>query len=191
MRLEETVMGSLLAALAVREEAARARVEQVRAELAALTERLAAEEEGLRRLQITRETVGEVLGGAEVPSEEVVAAGGGRVLAPGPVSGPDRPSPAAVGSSGLAAPLAAWRPGADAGDLPVAYRRIVQLLAGAGEPLRAMQVCQTLGVGAEPRHREGMRVKLERLVARGWLAEAAPGLFACAPGGIGGNGQVR
>jgi hypothetical protein len=36
--------------------------------------------------------------------------------------------------------------------------------------------------GTEPRHREGMRVKLKRLVKRGWLVEASPGLFACASG---------
>ncbi len=187
-------MGSLLEVLEAREQAARTRVEGSRAELAALTERLAGEEELLRRLQITRETILEVLGGAGVPDEEVVAAGGESAPALGPASGQDR-RPAAVvaaaplGPSGLA-PVPAWRPGADGGDLPVAYRRIVQVLAGAGEPLRAMQVCQALGVGGEPRHREGMRVKLKRLAARGWLAEAAPGRFACAAGGIGGNGQV-
>jgi hypothetical protein len=27
-----------------------------------------------------------------------------------------------------------------------------------------------------------MRIKLKRLVARGWLVEAEPGLFACAGG---------
>jgi hypothetical protein len=66
--------------------------------------------------------------------------------------------------------------------LPVAYRDVVEVLADAGVPLRARQVCQAVGAGAEPRHREGMRVKLKRLVACGWLVEASPGLFACAPG---------
>jgi hypothetical protein len=28
----------------------------------------------------------------------------------------------------------------------------------------------------------GMRVKLKRLVKRGWLVETSPGLFACASG---------
>jgi hypothetical protein len=66
--------------------------------------------------------------------------------------------------------------------LPVAYRDVVEVLADAGMPLRARQVCQAVGVGAEPRHREGMRIKLKRLVERGWLVEATPGLFACAGG---------
>lgn len=64
----------------------------------------------------------------------------------------------------------------------MAYRDVVEVLADAGRPLRAMQVCQALGVGAEPRHREGMRSKLKRLVRRGWLVEVEPGLFACVPG---------
>jgi hypothetical protein len=42
-----------------------------------------------------------------------------------------------------------------------------------------------LGLGGEPRHREGMRVKLKRLVKRGWLVEVSPGLFACAGGVVG------
>ncbi|HEV8652791.1 MAG TPA: hypothetical protein VG276_26230 [Actinomycetes bacterium] len=66
--------------------------------------------------------------------------------------------------------------------LPVAYQDVVEVLAGAGVPLRARQVCQAVGTGAEPRHREGMRIKLKRLVERGWLVEAEPGLFACAAG---------
>ena len=66
--------------------------------------------------------------------------------------------------------------------LPVAYRDVVEVLADAGMPLCARQVCQAVGVGAEPRHREGMRIKLKRLVERGWLVEATPGLFACAGG---------
>jgi hypothetical protein len=69
----------------------------------------------------------------------------------------------------------------DGRGLPLAYRDVVEVVADAG-PLRAMQVCQALGVGSEPRHREGMRVKLKRLVARGWLVEVSPGLFACAQG---------
>jgi hypothetical protein len=50
--------------------------------------------------------------------------------------------------------------------LPVTYRDAVEVVADAGVPLRAAQVCQTLGVGGEPRHREGMRGKLKRLVNR-------------------------
>jgi hypothetical protein len=69
--------------------------------------------------------------------------------------------------------------------LPVAYRDVVEVVADAG-PLRARQVCQALGLGTEPKRREGMRIKLKRLVGRGWLVEVSPGLFACAAGVAGG-----
>jgi hypothetical protein len=58
--------------------------------------------------------------------------------------------------------------------LPVAYRHVVEVVADAG-PLRAKQVCQALRLPTEPRRREGMRIKLKRLVERGWLVEASPG----------------
>src|SRR6266702_4731571 len=81
VRGEEAVMGSLLG----REEAARVRVEELRAEMAALAGRLAAEEELLSRLQITRQTVIEVLAGGDLPGEgdegAVVAGVGGGVAA--------------------------------------------------------------------------------------------------------------
>ncbi|MGW0882614.1 hypothetical protein [Streptomyces sp. NPDC002671] len=44
-------------------------------------------------------------------------------------------------------------------------------------PLRAGQLCQILDVGTEPKHREGMRSRLKRLVARGIPTETEPGLF--------------
>lgn len=85
VRGEEAVMGSLLGRLEAREEAARVRVEELRAEMAALAGRLAAEEELLSRLQITRQTVIEVLAGGDLPGEgdegAVVAGVGGGVAA--------------------------------------------------------------------------------------------------------------
>jgi hypothetical protein len=66
--------------------------------------------------------------------------------------------------------------------LPVAYRDVVEVLVDARRPLRASQVCPAVGVGAEPKHREGMQSKLKRLVRRGWLVEVEPGLFAAASG---------
>jgi hypothetical protein len=68
------------------------------------------------------------------------------------------------------------------GRLPVAYRDVVEVLVDAGVPLRDMQICQALGLGDQGRHRESMRSKLKRLVRRGWLIEAEPGLFAAASG---------
>src|SRR6266540_455417 len=112
MRCEETVVASLLERLEAREQAARVRVEALRAEMDRLAEQVAAEQELLGRLEITRQTVIEILAGDDVPGEEVA--------------------------------------------------------------------------GSEPKRREGMRIKLKRLVGRGWLVEVSPGLFACAAGVAGG-----
>jgi hypothetical protein len=163
-------VGSLLEALQAREEAVRTRVEALRAEMDRLAERLAAEQELLGRLEITRQTVIEVLAG-DLPGGNAV--------------GID-PDPQSEGGVGAAAPrvgaqVPVFGQDGDGRRLPVAYRDVVEVLADAG-PLRARQVCQAVGTGTEPKHREGMRIKLKRLVERGWLVEAEPGLFACAAG---------
>jgi len=164
-------MGSLLERLEQREAAVRVRVEALRAEMTLLAERLAAEEALLERLAITKQTVIEVLADDDLGDEAGAGAG---------------VSPASASMVGMAVQVPFLTPDGDAvvagRGLPVAYRDVVEVLADAGVPLRAMQVLQALGRGTEPRHREGMRSKLKRLVGRGWLVEAEPGLFACASG---------
>jgi hypothetical protein len=157
----------LLEALQARERAARARVEALRAEMDGLAERLAVEQAVLGRLEVTTQTVLEVLAGE----------GGGLPGGDAVVADPD---PGAAAPR-VGAKVPAFGPDGNGHGLPVAYRDVVEVLADAG-PLRAAQVCQAVGAGAEPRHREGMRIKLKRLVERGWLAETEPGLFACAAG---------
>ncbi|MEU6260368.1 hypothetical protein [Streptomyces sp. NPDC047043] len=63
--------------------------------------------------------------------------------------------------------------------LPPGYREILALFEQNGDGLRAGDVCRTLGTGTEPRHTEGMRAKLKRLVSRGIRTEPEPepGLF--------------
>ncbi|MEV7394731.1 hypothetical protein [Streptomyces sp. NPDC091215] len=65
--------------------------------------------------------------------------------------------------------------------LPPGYREILALFEQNGDGLRAREVCRTLGTGTEPRHTEGMRAKLKRLVNRGILTEPEPGLFTLTP----------
>ncbi|MFI6495586.1 hypothetical protein [Streptomyces sp. NPDC050564] len=48
--------------------------------------------------------------------------------------------------------------------LPPGYGEILALFEQSGDGLRARDVCRTLGTGTEPRHTEGMRAKLKRLV---------------------------
>jgi hypothetical protein len=162
-------MGSLLGALEAREVAARSRVEALRAEMDRLAERLAAEQELLGRLEITRQTVTWVLAGDALPGEDAVG------IDPDPEAG------VGVAVPRVGVQVAVFDQDGDGRRLPVAYQDVVEVLADAG-PLRARQVCQAVGAGAEPRHREGMRIKLKRLVERGWLVESSPGLFACAAG---------
>src|SRR6266496_4687890 len=64
-------MASLLERLEAREQAARSRMEALRAEMDRLGEQAAAEQELLGRLEITRQTVIEVLAGDDVPGEDV------------------------------------------------------------------------------------------------------------------------
>jgi hypothetical protein len=167
-------MGSLLERLQAREQAARARVEALRAEMQGLAERVAAEEELLERLAITTKTVIEVLADDDIGGG--AGAVGGAVGMSVSQQGVSRSTP-----SGMLVPVFVADGDVDGRVLPVAYRDVVEVLVQAG-PLRAAPVCQALGIGGEPRHREGMRVKLKRLVSRGWLVEAQPGLFACADG---------
>jgi hypothetical protein len=177
-------MGSLLGRLEAREEATRVRVEELRAEMAALAERLAGEEELLSRLEITRQTVIEVLAGPDLPEDGGVAAGTGAASMVATVA-------AAPSETAAATQVPAFSQDGDGQGLPVAYRDVWEVLVDAGGPLRAKQLSVALGLGTEPRHVEGMRSKLKRLVRRGWLAEVEPGLFACASGIAGGAGGLE
>lgn len=74
--------------------------------------------------------------------------------------------------------------GAGAGDLPAEYQRLLQIVAeegAGGQGVACKRITAKLGLTAEPRHTEAVRGKLKRLVARGWLAEVAPGRFAQRP----------
>ncbi len=57
------------------------------------------------------------------------------------------------------------------------YQRILDAFATADRPLHAKDLCEALDTGFEPKHIEGMRSKLKRLVKRGILEEPEPGQF--------------
>lgn len=172
-------MGSLLEEFARREAAVRERAEQIRRQMAELERRLAAEEDLVSRLVIAREMAEQVLSetGQQAeprveplakPSEESSAeppreAGGGGA----------RPEGSPIGV--LTVPP--WRSGTDASALPQAYRDVLEVLVDAGRPLRAGHLAAALGLGEGSGKIEGLRGKLKRLVARGWLTEDTPGMF--------------
>lgn len=156
-------MPSWLAALESKESAARSRAGELRARIAELTGALTLVETELSRLQITRETMSEVL-----------------------ADGPGRPGPVADAESAVG-PLAELVPvllAAEAsGDTTVtseAYRQILVVFAQAPGPLRCKDVCAGVGLDTAANHVEGMRSKLKRLVERGILVETESGLFALA-----------
>jgi len=166
-------MGSLIEELQRREAAARQEADELRGEIARLNERLARAEERLARLEITRETVAEILGGVGTgqpaagqeagPAAAAEAAFAGSLVAGGPPIGVVRVPP--------------WRPGLAQSVLPSSYRDLLEVLADAGRPLRAGSIAAAAGLSTDKSKIEGLRSKLKRLVERGWLAEDGPGLF--------------
>jgi hypothetical protein len=147
-------MSSLLERLEERAAAARSRVERLHAQIASLSAELAAEEQTLSRLTITRETVLTMLAGDDEPG-----------------TGVDRDAGVAASPVVSAAPAV---------PMPAAYQQLLDVFTAAGQPLRAKQVCQALGTGTEARQVEKTRVRLKRLVDRGVLSEPEPGMFVMA-----------
>lgn len=152
------------------EAVARQRVEELQAEAAELAVRLEKARADLSRLEITRETVMQVLAelsaAEEVPEVEVRDA--------------PEPKQASVphGIGVMAVPP--WREGLVAQVLPDVYRDIVEIVADAAGPLQAKQIVPRIGLEATTAKIEGTRGKLKRLVERGWLDEDAPGRFTLA-----------
>jgi hypothetical protein len=163
-------MGSLIEELQRREAAARQEAEGLRGEIARLSERLARAEERLARLEVTRETVAEILGGAGTgrPAEGQEA---------GPAEAASAGSLVTGGSPTGAVTVPPWRPGLAQSVLPASYQDLLEVLADAGRPLRAGGIAAAAGLSTDKAKIEGLRSKLERLAERGWLAKDGPGLF--------------
>ncbi|MEU8171908.1 hypothetical protein AB0C14_03445 [Microbispora hainanensis] len=169
-------MGSLLEELARREAAARERAEAIREQIEDLRERLAAEEELVSRLVITRETVagilGEAAGAAGQPSGGVGVDGRDGVEEVEVVTSQLPASPIGV----MTVPR--WRVGMSASVLPPAYQDVLEVLVASGGAMRAGEIVAALGLPVGAAKVEGMRSKLKRMVERGWLTEQSPGLFS-------------
>jgi hypothetical protein len=153
-------MGSLMEELQRREAAARREADELRSEIARLSERLALAEEVLARLEVTRETVTEILGGAGAGQAAAVA----------------DPVPAG-GSPAGAVTVPPWRPGLAQSVLPASYQDLVEVITDAGRPLRARGIAAAAGLSTGKAKVEGLRSKLNLLAERGWLAKDGAGLF--------------
>ncbi|MEV1066997.1 hypothetical protein [Streptomyces sp. NPDC050263] len=151
-------MPSLMEALEARRADVLGRAERLREQIAGLSEELSRAEERLARLQIARETVEDVLAAPPSPVPDADAAGGDA-------------------GGGVAVALVKAEAELDVTVMSPEYREIIALFATSGAAMRCKEVCRHLGLGTEPRHVEGMRSKLKRLVERGILAEPSSGLF--------------
>ena len=164
-------MGSLIEELQRREAAARQEVDELRGEIARLSERLARAEERLARLEVTRETVEEVLG---CPAAGQPAAG----QEAGPAAEAAFAGLVVTGGSPIGAvTVPPWRPGLAQSVLPPSCQDLLEVLADSGRPLRAVSIAAAAGLSTDRPKVEGLRSKLKRLAERGWLAEDGPGLF--------------
>lgn len=185
-------MASVVGLLAVRELAARERVEGLREVAGRVLAELAAAEADWQGWVIARQRVGEVL--ADPPQPEPEPEPEAVVAGSAPTS---RPSEAAVASQAAVASGAGparrgsivpvWRPGLKAGVLAVEYQRLLALLAERASQGRGVMSCQEpaagLGLEATAANIEGrVRSRAKRLAARGRLAEPVPGGFTLAAG---------
>jgi hypothetical protein len=165
----EAAMVSWLEEIERRETAARAEISELRSRMEELAGRLAEREAVLSRLEITRETMTEILSGEGAVTVSVDEAAG---EVPLPVDRGQAGSPVGVRL------VPQWEPGLEADVLPSSYRDVVEVLQDAVHPMRAHHLCAALGLSTDKNKVEGFRSKLKRLVERGWLAEDEPGLFA-------------
>ncbi|OKJ25792.1 hypothetical protein [Streptomyces sp. CB01580] len=181
-------MPSVVGLLEQRELVARRRVDELREEADRIQAELAVAERDWKEWTIARSRVGEVL----APADETDH---GRDQG-------DRTAPAADGqaeeaSSTLEAAKAksqvpVWREGLAWSALSVDYQRILRTLAdrsrlGQG-PMTCQEMAAVFGMDVVPARVEALRSKAKRLVARGWLAEPAPGRFMLVQGVSGPGG---
>jgi hypothetical protein len=173
-------MPSVVGLLEQRKRAARRRVDGLREEADRIQAELAVAEREWEEWAIARRRVDAVL----TPDDD---------SAVGPQAGPPpretetssaRPEPPEAAKPKSVVPV--WREGLNRSVLSVDYQRILQALADRARLGQGMLTCQELaaGFGLElvPAKVEALRSKAKRLVARGWLAEPAPGQFTLVKG---------
>jgi hypothetical protein len=181
-------MPSVVGLLEQRELVARRRVDELREEADRIQAELAVAERDWKEWAIARSRVGQVL----APADET---GHGHDQA-------DRTAPAVDGQAGEVSPtpeaartksqVPVWRDGLAWSALSVDYQRMLTALAdrarlGQG-PMTCQEMAASFGMDVVPARVEALRSKAKRLVARGWLAEPAPGRFTPARGVSGPDG---
>ncbi|MGW2232313.1 hypothetical protein, partial [Streptomyces formicae] len=133
-------MSSLFEELRRREAAARSEVEELRRDIAELNERLAQAEGRLSRLEIAREMVSEIVDETDV---DQATARQDREMESG-ADGALSDSRFGDGSPIGVQTVPPWHPGLVVSVLPGPYQDLVEVIADAKGPLRAMQVAESL-----------------------------------------------
>ncbi|KOV49885.1 hypothetical protein ADL00_45220 [Streptomyces sp. AS58] len=170
-------MPSVVGLLEQHELAARRRVDGLREEADRIQAELATAEQEWQEWAIARKRVDTVLapdGGSTAETEGTED----------PRDADVQPTPRDAAKPRSQVPM--WREGLAWSVLSVDYRRILQLGAdrarlGQG-PVTCQEMAAAFGMDVVPARVEALRSKAKRLVARGWLAEPAPGRFTPAPG---------
>ncbi|MEU6972776.1 hypothetical protein AB0A71_34695 [Kitasatospora aureofaciens] len=168
-------MPSVVGLLEQRELTARRRVDELREEADRIQAELAVAEREWNEWVIARSRVGEVLAPEDGDAAGPGASQGLRDVGEQPV----RPELQEAVKPKSVVPM--WRAGLAWSALSVDYQRILQALAdrnrlGQG-PLTCQEMAVAFGLDPVPGKVEALRSKAKRLVARGWLAEPAPGRF--------------
>ncbi|SOE19238.1 hypothetical protein [Streptomyces sp. OK228] len=173
-------MPSVVGLLEQHELFARRRVDGLREEADRIQAELAAAEEEWQEWVIARRRVDTVL----APDS---AADAGPRAAAGPREAGKQPASCDAANPGSQVPV--WREEVASSVLSVDYQRILQAVAdsvrlGQG-PLTCREMAAVFGMDVVPARVEALRSRAKRLVARGWLAETAPGRFTLGPGAAG------
>lgn len=175
-------MPSVVGLLEERELGARRRVDGLREEADRIQAELAVAEVEWQEWVIARRRVDTVLapGGGDAAKAEVT---------PGVRDADASPEPWDAVKPKSQVPV--WREGLAWSVLSVDYQRILTTLADRARlhqgPLTCQEMAAAFGMDVVPARVEALRSKAKRLVARGWLAEPAPGRFTPA-GGVAGPG---
>ncbi|MGW1530538.1 hypothetical protein [Streptomyces sp. NPDC002159] len=175
-------MPSVVGLLEQRELGARRRVDELREEADRIQAELAVAEREWQEWAIARSKVGEVLAPAEDAGQDHAQAS----RSVPPTEGQTGTTPEALEAAKPTAQVPMWREGLAWSALSADYQRILQLGAdrarlGQG-PVTCQEMAAAFGMDVVPARVEALRSKAKRLVARGWLAEPAPGRFTPARG---------
>ncbi|WP_371666409.1 hypothetical protein OG985_48145 [Streptomyces sp. NBC_00289] len=181
-------MPSVVGLLEQRELGARRRVDELREEADRIQAELAVAEREWKEWAIACSRVGEVLAPADESGQDRARVEG-TASAAGEQAGKTSQVPDAAN---MKPQVPVWREGLAWSVLSVDYQRILQVLADRHRlhqgPLTCQERAAAFGMDAVPARMEALRSTAKRLVARGWLAEPAPGRFTLAqtvagPGG--------